>query len=57
MDSGRLREKFVDLVGPLFGADQAGEAAARLLDAEGPTWRWAADLFSETADLIDKGKN
>ena len=49
VDTVRLRDKFVDLVGPLIGADEAGKAAARLLDAEGPAWRWAVDMFSEAA--------
>jgi 2-methylcitrate dehydratase PrpD len=54
VDRGRLRDKFVDLAGPLLGADEAGEAAQRLLDADGPTWRWATELFPEKPE--SKGK-
>lgn len=53
VDSDKVRQKFIDNVGPILGSEEA-IAAAAVCGAGGFTWRWAVALFSATG--AEEGK-
>jgi len=45
VDPDKVKQKFIDNVGPVLGTDQAIAAAISVCEDAGLSWRWAVELF------------